>query len=170
MSKACFLNFRLIHLLSLGKSREQEGTPQRVLTRRAQSQRQRFMRKTETEEGQVHKRLRGKCLKISFHSEWEITLLGKEYRGKIYLLMARSREGFKCQSSRKFRKTKSSMPFSYSIQYTVWGENKHAHAQYICIHIKCNDMLHVCANIQWVYIACMCMQGMLMLGTCILNQ
>ena len=100
MSKACFLNFRLTHLLSLGKSREQEGIPQHV--------------PAEIEEGWVHQRLRGKCLKISFYSKWEITLLGKEYRGKINLLMACSRERFKCQSNRKFRKTKSSMLFSCS--------------------------------------------------------
>lgn len=68
----------------------------------------------EIEEEWAHDRLRGKCLKISFYSEWEITLLGKEYHGKIKLLMACSREGFKCQSNRKFRKTKSSILFSCS--------------------------------------------------------
>lgn len=106
MSKACFLNFRLTHLLSLGKSREQEGIPQHV--------------PAEIEEGWVHQRLRGKCLKISFYSKWEITLLGKEYRGKINLLMACSRERFKCQSNRKFRKTKSSMLFSCSTHCLGW--------------------------------------------------
>lgn len=48
MSKACFLSFRITHLLSLGKSRENEVTPH-VPTGRTHYQEQSWMHTVETE-------------------------------------------------------------------------------------------------------------------------
>lgn len=49
MSKACFLSFRITHLLSLGKSRENEVTTQHVPTGRQHSLEQSLMHTVETE-------------------------------------------------------------------------------------------------------------------------
>lgn len=48
MSKACFLSFRITHLLSLGKSRENEVIPQQVPTGRTHFQEQSLMHTVET--------------------------------------------------------------------------------------------------------------------------
>lgn len=155
MSKACFLNLRLTHRLSLSKAREQEGAPQRVLAGRTHSWRQGFMPAADTEEGWAHKRL---CsVWMSLYNEWEITVLAREGRGKTNPLTTCGRGGSGVSQIRRWEK-QSSLPFSCSIHRL--GE-KYAHICTVYLYMYSMYIHVVCVHTYSVSIACMCMDGCL---------